>query len=268
MGSIRNMTYLLNFADEAKIGTYTDPKTGEQLSISQDDLILTGYGFGGATAQAIGAVYKYNTYTFNPFTANAGLFFNPLSYLQFGEKVADLMDRLGLIALKDWMDVKRADARDFAADQLKKVMEDYGLDKKWGEVLDVLNDLYDIIDSLDTDLLKILRDANIAESEHVLNVSYNDFGWINGDYQSNLVSNTVVPLAQLVKHLVDSMMKAAELADSFLKFVNKGGEGADMVPRCFVWVKKNYFPGDWRFVRYARRGYFSDGPWAHPAMAS
>ncbi len=41
-----------------------------------------------------------------------------------------------------------------------------------------------------------------------------------------------------------------------------------MVPRCFVWVKKNYFPGDWRFVHYARRGYFSDGPWAHPAMAS
>lgn len=40
------------------------------------------------------------------------------------------------------------------------------------------------------------------------------------------------------------------------------------VPRCFVWVKKNYFPGDWRFVRYARRGYFSDGPWAHSAMAS
>ncbi len=39
-------------------------------------------------------------------------------------------------------------------------------------------------------------------------------------------------------------------------------------PRCFVWVKKNYFPGDWRFVRYARRGYFSDGPWAHSAMAS
>ncbi len=41
-----------------------------------------------------------------------------------------------------------------------------------------------------------------------------------------------------------------------------------VVPRCFVWVKKNYFPGDWRFVHYARRGYFSDGPWAHPAMAS
>ena len=42
----------------------------------------------------------------------------------------------------------------------------------------------------------------------------------------------------------------------------------NVVPRCFVWVKKNYFPGDWRFVHYARRGYFSDGPWAHPAMAS
>jgi hypothetical protein len=76
---------------------------------------------------------------------------------------------------------------------------------------------------------------------------------------------SLIPMAQEHRKPIFNLTSADGAIGSHANAVQDAKKEA---PRCFVWVKKNYFPGDWRFVRYARRGYFSDGPWAHSAMAS